>query len=148
MLVISLIDYHQQLLMVRFRWRYGLENLLWIMIFYVFGCPAYYHVKESKLDPRVKKSLFIGISPGVKGYRLKCSNSTKIIISRDVTFDEQFMMEKKIEEKAEDISKQVESDQKQVDEKSIISPTKIIDAPEMQEVCQDEEISTQESQQQ
>ena len=23
---------------------------------YVFGCPAYYHVKESKLDPRVKKS--------------------------------------------------------------------------------------------
>ena len=115
---------------------------------HVFGCPAYYHVKESKLDPRAKKSLFMGISPGVKGYRLKCPNSTKIVISRDVTFDEKSMMEKKIEKKAEDIWKQVESDQKQVEEKSIISPAKIIDAPEMQEVCQDEEISTQESQQQ
>ena len=37
---------------------------------HVFGSNAYYHVKESKLDPKVKKALLIGISSGVKGYRL------------------------------------------------------------------------------
>ena len=33
---------------------------------YVFGLIAYYHVKESKLDPRAKKGIFMGISGRVK----------------------------------------------------------------------------------
>ena len=33
---------------------------------HVFGSTAYYHVKESKLDPRAKKALFMGITGGVK----------------------------------------------------------------------------------
>ena len=37
---------------------------------HVFGSTAYYHVKESKLDPRAKKTLFMGVTLGVKGYRL------------------------------------------------------------------------------
>lgn len=37
---------------------------------HIFGFIAYYHVKESKLDPRAKKALFMGITSGVKGYRL------------------------------------------------------------------------------
>ena len=37
---------------------------------HIFGCPAYYHVKESKLDPRSKKGIFIGFSEGVKAFRL------------------------------------------------------------------------------
>ena len=37
---------------------------------HVFGCVAYYHVKESKLDPRAKKAVFLGITSGIKGYRL------------------------------------------------------------------------------
>ena len=35
---------------------------------HVFGSTAYYHVKESKLDPRAKKALFMGVTLGVKGY--------------------------------------------------------------------------------
>ena len=58
---------------------------------HVFGSTAYYHVNESKLDPRTKKALFMGISSGVKGYRLWCPNSKKIIFSKDVTFDESAM---------------------------------------------------------
>ena len=54
---------------------------------YVLGSTAYYHIKESKLDPRAKKVLFMGITGGVKGYRLWCSVTKKIIFSRDVTFD-------------------------------------------------------------
>ena len=60
----------------------------------VFGSIAYYHVKESKLDPRAKKALFMGVTPGVKGYRLWCLSSKKIISSRDVTFDESAMLKK------------------------------------------------------
>ena len=60
----------------------------------VFGSTAYYHVKGSKLDPRAKKALFMGVTLGVKGYRLWCLSSKKIISSRDVTFDESAMMKK------------------------------------------------------
>ena len=37
---------------------------------YIFECPTYFHVTESKLDPRVKKAVFVGFSEGVKGFRL------------------------------------------------------------------------------
>ena len=60
----------------------------------VFGSTAYYHVKESKLDPRAKKVLFKGVTSGVKGYRLWCLSSKKIISSKDVTFDESAMLKK------------------------------------------------------
>ena len=60
----------------------------------VFGSTAYYHVKESKLDPRAKKALFMGVTSGVKGYRLWCLSSKEIISSRDVTFDESAMLKK------------------------------------------------------
>ena len=33
---------------------------------HLVGSIAYYHVKESKLDPRVKKSFFMGITGGVQ----------------------------------------------------------------------------------
>ena len=60
----------------------------------VFGSTTYYHVKESKLDLRAKKALFMGVTSGVKGYRLWCLSSKKIISSRDVTFDESAMLKK------------------------------------------------------
>ena len=61
---------------------------------HVFGSTAYYHVKESKLDPRAKRALFMGVTSGVKGYRLWCLSLKKIISSRDVTFDESAMLKK------------------------------------------------------
>ena len=35
-----------------------------------FGCLAYMHVNEGKLEPRAKKCIFLGYASGVKGYRL------------------------------------------------------------------------------
>ena len=61
---------------------------------HVFSSTAYYHVKESKLDPRAKKALFMGVTSGVKGYRLWCLSSKKIISSSDVTFNESAMLKK------------------------------------------------------
>lgn len=60
----------------------------------IFGCPTYYHVKESKLDLRAKKSVFLGFSEGVKHFRLWCIKSKKIILSREVTYDESAMLTK------------------------------------------------------
>lgn len=61
----------------------------------IFGCLAYFYVTESKLDPRAKKVVFLGFSEGVKGYKLWCPESKKVILSRDVTFDESLMMKQK-----------------------------------------------------
>lgn len=61
----------------------------------VFGCPAYAHVRDGKLEPRAKKCVFLGYAHGVKGYRLWCiedPSSPKIIISRDVKFDEHALL--------------------------------------------------------
>ncbi|MCQ7691360.1 DDE-type integrase/transposase/recombinase, partial [Salmonella enterica] len=65
----------------------------------IFGCPAYMHVNEGKLEPRAKKCIFLGYASGVKGYRLWCSDpkSPKFVISRDVTFDELSMLSSKEE---------------------------------------------------
>ncbi|GKB20815.1 retrovirus-related pol polyprotein from transposon TNT 1-94 [Tanacetum coccineum] len=59
---------------------------------HVFGSATYYHVKESKLDPKAKKALFMGITSGIKGYRLLCPKTKKTVFSRDVTFNEPSML--------------------------------------------------------
>ena len=87
---------------------------------HVFGCPAYYHVTDSKLDPRTKKVKFMGFSKGVKGYRLWCPETSKIVNSRDVTFDESGMFLQKIENNDEAL-KQVE---KVVFSPDMVAPTK------------------------
>ncbi|KAK3021134.1 hypothetical protein RJ639_045907 [Escallonia herrerae] len=65
----------------------------------IFGCPAYAHVNDGKLEPRAKKCIFLGYANGVKGYRLWCpdSKSSRFLISRYVTFDESSMLPKKKE---------------------------------------------------
>ena len=56
----------------------------------VFGCRAFVHLKQDKLEPRAVRCVFLGYPEGVKGYRLWCTEPGKqgCIISRDVVFDE------------------------------------------------------------
>lgn len=56
----------------------------------VFGALTFAHVKKDKLKARAIKCLFLGNAKGVKGYRLwrLDPKPSKLIISRDVTFDE------------------------------------------------------------
>ena len=65
----------------------------------IFGCPAYAHTNNGKLERRAQKCIFLGYATGVKGYRLWCTepNSPKFIISRDVKFDESSMLHLKTE---------------------------------------------------
>ncbi|KAH9699236.1 Integrase catalytic domain-containing protein [Citrus sinensis] len=113
---------------------------------HVFGSTAYYYVKESKLDPRAKKALFIGIIGGVKGYRLWCPITKKIIFGRDVTFDESTMLKQKDSQEDDKTSsnlqqvefEKVKADPAGVDEMDSDSPS----------TDDDEEVLTQEPSQQ
>ncbi|XP_071927597.1 uncharacterized protein [Coffea arabica] len=62
-----------------------------ISYFKVFGYLAYAHVPDhlrKKLDDKAEKYIFIGYSHETKEYKLFNSNTRKVIVSRDVTFDE------------------------------------------------------------
>ena len=56
----------------------------------IFGCPAFAHVKQGKLEPRALKCVFLGYPEGVKGYRLCCTDlkPPRCIVNRDVVFNE------------------------------------------------------------
>ncbi|KAH9717204.1 hypothetical protein KPL71_021739 [Citrus sinensis] len=62
----------------------------------IFGCVAYAHVKQGKLEPRALRCRFLGYPDGVKGYSLWCIDlkPPKCIISRDVTFNESEILNK------------------------------------------------------
>lgn len=58
----------------------------------VFGSIAYVHVpneKRSKLDSKSEKYVFVGYDSSSKGYKLYNPITQKIVISRDVEFDEE-----------------------------------------------------------
>ncbi|KAI3790253.1 hypothetical protein L2E82_03169 [Cichorium intybus] len=44
----------------------------------IFGCPAYAHVDNGKLEPRETKCIFLGYKSGVKGYKLWCPETKKV----------------------------------------------------------------------
>lgn len=59
--------------------------------FRIFGCVAYAHVpdqKRIKLDDKGEKCIFLGVSNQSKAYKLYNPITKKIVISRDVIFDE------------------------------------------------------------
>nr|ABA96191.1 retrotransposon protein, putative, Ty1-copia subclass [Oryza sativa Japonica Group] len=57
----------------------------------VFGCTAYAHVDNGKLEPRAIKCLFLGYGSGVKGYKLWNPKTNKTFMSRSVVFNESVM---------------------------------------------------------
>ena len=59
----------------------------------IFRCLAYAHVDNRKLEPRSMKCIFLGYKSSVKGYKLWCTEIRKLVISRDVIFDETFMIQ-------------------------------------------------------
>ena len=60
----------------------------------VFGCMAYAHIRQDKLQLMALKCIFLGYPKGVKGYKLWCLEPgyKRCINSRDVVFNE-FEME-------------------------------------------------------
>eukprot|EP00253_Pinus_taeda_P028922 PITA_28922 len=75
----------------------------------VFGCDAYALVpkhQRTKLDPKSKRYIFVGYGVGTKGYRLWDPTTRKIIINRDVKFNESSLVQLDVDSrlKQDDVS--------------------------------------------
>jgi hypothetical protein len=61
----------------------------------VFGCSTYVHIpseEQSKLDPKSRQCVFLRYGKRVKGYKFWDPVANKAMISRDMVFDENFML--------------------------------------------------------
>ncbi|KAL0352759.1 UNVERIFIED_CONTAM: putative mitochondrial protein [Sesamum angustifolium] len=78
----------------------------------VFGSICYVHIpteKRHKLEEKTEKGIFLGYSTQSKGYRIYNLKTKKLIISRDVEFDEDAMWnwdEEKVERQSVMIPKE------------------------------------------
>jgi len=57
----------------------------------VFGCTTYARVDNGKLEPRAAKCIFLGYQPSVKCYKLWNPQTRKVVLSRNVIFNESAM---------------------------------------------------------
>jgi hypothetical protein len=99
----------------------------------IFGCPTYVHVQSgerSKLDSKLRKCICLGLESSVKGYRLWDPVSKKKIVSRDMVFDDAYMLRKGENEALTDSQKG-----KQVVEVELDKQRSLTD------ICDDEELS-------
>lgn len=63
-----------------------------VAYFRIFGCIAYAHIPDAtrkKLDDKGQKCILLGVSDESKAYKLFNPITKKIVISRDVIFDEE-----------------------------------------------------------
>ncbi|GJZ72093.1 retrotransposon protein, putative, ty1-copia subclass, partial [Tanacetum coccineum] len=83
----------------------------------IFGCVAYSHVKQGKLEPRAVKCVLLGYPEGVKGYRLYRldGESPKIVTSRNVVFNESVMYKDTLKDSGAGNDKSVEELQVEVE---------------------------------
>lgn len=62
-----------------------------VSYFRVFGCRAFVHVPEAqrrKLEKKALELMFVGYEPGSKAWRFWNHSTRSVVVSRDVTFDE------------------------------------------------------------
>ncbi|KAL2465214.1 Retrovirus-related Pol polyprotein from transposon TNT 1-94 [Abeliophyllum distichum] len=92
-----------------------------------FGSTAFSHQSEEKLEPRARKCVFLGYPKGVKRYKLwdRSQNGVKIIISRDVKFNESEMPCLESEKQQETISGESPVDVERVSTALSISPSEV-----------------------
>uniref|UniRef100_A0ACD5YJF3 Uncharacterized protein n=1 Tax=Avena sativa TaxID=4498 RepID=A0ACD5YJF3_AVESA len=96
----------------------------------VFGCTAYAHVDNGKLEPRAVKCIFLGYGSGVKAYKLWNPETKRILLSRNVVFNESVMYHDSLPSDPspvaigeEGVRVQVEHLQKTVDNNVVVDDT-------------------------
>ncbi|GKA96535.1 retrotransposon protein, putative, ty1-copia subclass [Tanacetum coccineum] len=76
----------------------------------IFGCVAYPHDKQGKLEPRAVKCVLLGYPEGVKGYILYrlYDESPKIVTSRNMVFNKSVMYKDTLKDSGAGANKSVE----------------------------------------
>ena len=74
--------------------------------------------EHSKLDSKPRKCVFLGFEKGVKGYKLWDLISKKMVTSRDVIFDEAFMLKQNEPETCDDSPQEKLTVEVELDENS------------------------------
>ena len=62
----------------------------------VFRCPTYVHIpnkERSKLNAKFRLCIFLGYQKWVTGFKLWDPKANKVVISRDVVFNEKAMLQ-------------------------------------------------------
>jgi len=80
-----------------------------------FESLAYFSAKDGKVNPRVKKFVFLSVKRNMKGYRSWDPKNKKIILSKHVTFDETSGLKSTVSQQIErtktnEVSQRVEID--------------------------------------
>nr|XP_009767698.1 PREDICTED: uncharacterized protein LOC104218811 [Nicotiana sylvestris] len=81
----------------------------------IFGSIAYAHMPHqgrAKLDDRSVKHVFVGYDTSSKGYKLYNPSSGKVVVSRDVEFDEELAWNWETQEETFAIEEEIESTEK------------------------------------
>ena len=96
----------------------------------VFGCMCYVHIpaaKRSKLDENSEKGIFLGYNSHLKGYRVYNVRTKKLIIIRDVEFNESaaWNWQEEMEEKGNIIVLQLQSEGLEQQEREALDSTTI-----------------------
>ena len=63
-----------------------------IRMIHAFGCSTYCHIpkqQQTKFEPKVELCVLLGIQPNFDAFCLLCLSDLKIMVSRDVSFDDQ-----------------------------------------------------------
>ena len=81
-----------------------------------FGSVAYDHHDQGKLKPRALKGIFLGYPQGTKGYKVWLLEELKVVISRNVVFQEEVVYK--------DLQKQ---ETKSVEEKPAVADTTVLE---------------------
>lgn len=68
--------------------------------FSMFGCLTFSHVpseKRTKLEPTAEKGIFVGYNETLKAYRIYIPSQRKIVVRRDVRFEEERAFRKSLD---------------------------------------------------
>ena len=108
-----------------------------------FGCAAFSHQNEGKLKLRARKCVFLGYPKRVKGYRLwdRSQKEVRIIVSRDVTFNEYDMPCLKLDNEKQQ-KEEKEKPQEESSKLSIHIPTTLSEMENQSQPLLDEERET------
>ncbi|GJU30249.1 retrotransposon protein, putative, ty1-copia subclass, partial [Tanacetum coccineum] len=95
----------------------------------IFGCVAYPHDKQGKLEPRAVKCILLGYPEGVKGYRLYRldDESPKIVTSRNVVFNESVMYKDTLKDSGADQKDQEDDDDEDAGDQETDQPPDLTD---------------------